>query len=88
MIFWAYGVTLTKRIHANTYQINYVMGLIILFTGSVLYPYKISSTSTSASSSSSTTNYISYDKLFMAFLLTGIPITICQAFYIAALTMS
>ncbi len=29
MFMWAYGVVLTKKIKANTYQINFVMGLVI-----------------------------------------------------------
>ena len=29
MFVWAYGVVLTKKISANTYQINFIMGLVI-----------------------------------------------------------
>lgn len=74
MFIWAYGVTLTKKIMANTYQINFIMGLIIQFTGVLSYPY--------------TTNTANFKQIIMAILLTGIPITICQTIYIAALRMS
>lgn len=39
MIAWAYGVTLTKNINANTYQINFIMGLMIYIFGVALFPY-------------------------------------------------
>lgn len=74
MFGWAYGIVLTKRISANTYQINFTMGLIIHLTGALLYPLF--------------TNPTPYPKLLTAVLLTGIPITFTQTIYIAALTMS
>lgn len=37
MFLWAYGVVMTKKIKANTYQINFVMGFIIEFIGVIMY---------------------------------------------------
>lgn len=39
MMFWAYGATLTKKLKANTFQINFTMGLIILIGGAIIYPF-------------------------------------------------
>jgi drug/metabolite transporter (DMT)-like permease len=39
MGFWAYAAVLTKRIKANSYQMNFFMALCSLTTGPLTYPY-------------------------------------------------
>lgn len=74
MFCWAYGVVLTKRIHANTFQINIVMSIIIFFTGAIIFPF--------------TSNKANYTQLILAVLLTGIPLNVCQLMFIGGLTMT
>lgn len=74
MLCWAYAIVLTKRINANCYQINLILGLVVQLTGAVTYPY--------------TTNQSTYETLSLAILFTGIPLTIAQTLFIAALRMS
>lgn len=74
MGFWAYAIVLTKKIEANSYQINLILGLVVQLTGAVTYPY--------------TTNQSTYETLSLAILFTGIPLTIAQTLFRAALRMS
>lgn len=74
MFAWAYAITTTKSIHANTFQINLITGIITQITGALIYPF--------------TTNTITYSELLLAILLTGIPLTVMQTLYITALKMS
>lgn len=39
ILAWAFGVVITKRAQANTFQINYILGLCLLFSGAIAYPY-------------------------------------------------
>ena len=45
MVFWAYAAVLTKRIKANSYQMNFVLALCSLTTGPLTYPYTNNSSS-------------------------------------------
>lgn len=74
MFFWSYAIVLTKNINANTFQINFIMGLIIMSVGTIAYPF--------------TTNSSTYPTLLLAIILTGVPITIYHTLNIAALRMT
>lgn len=38
-MIWAIGVVMTKWAIANTFQINFMLGLGLSFTGAIAYPY-------------------------------------------------
>ena len=74
MFACAYAIVLTKKIKANTYQINFFMGIVIQFSGVFMYPF--------------TKNNANYTQIILGILLTGIPLSLGQTIYIAALRMS
>lgn len=39
MALWATAIVITKKANANTFQINYILGLALLFCGAMLYPF-------------------------------------------------
>lgn len=74
MVFWAYAIVLTKKIKANTFQINYVLGIYLLLAGALAYPYAESKCTKLS--------------LFLSIFFFGIPIVLAQWFFIASLTMT
>jgi hypothetical protein len=39
MVLWAIGIVITKRATANTFQINFILGVYLAFAGALAYPY-------------------------------------------------
>ena len=39
MAAWAVASVITKKAKANTFQINYILGLVFVMLGGVAYPY-------------------------------------------------
>lgn len=74
MALWAFGIVITKRAKANTFQINLILGWALLFSGSMAYPF-LESTATKT-------------ELLIAIFVTGLPMVFGQWFYIGSLTMT
>lgn len=74
MALWAFGIVITKKASANTFQINYILGLSLLFCGACVYPF-LQSHSTPL-------------ELFISVFTTGLPLVFGQWFFIASLTMT
>lgn len=67
-------MVITKRAKANTFQINFILGLALLFSGALAYPYVQSKCET--------------QHLAVGLLTLGLPLVFGQWFYIGALTMT
>ncbi len=74
MAAWAVAIVITKKAKANTFQINYILGLVFVMLGGVAYPYLEHKSN-------------AWD-LFMCVLMTGLPLVFGQWFFIASLTMT
>lgn len=74
VFLWAFGIVITKRCQANTFQINYMLGIALVVGGGVAYPF-------TEKTSSVTDLAISLGTL-------GLTLVFGQWFYIGALTMS
>lgn len=74
IIVWGFGVVITKKAVANTFQINFNLGFCMLFTGSLAYPYIESKASLSS--------------LFLALFFTALPMILGQWLFIGSLTMT
>ena len=80
MVMHAYGVVLTKKLkNTNGIQINYYLGLLVLFQGAPLVPYGFSDP-----------QYVTptMSEFLTLLILGGIPMTLGQMFYILALTLT
>lgn len=71
---WAFGLVYCKKAKANTFQINYIIGIYLLLGGGLVYPF--------------VERKSSILELAISSLATGIPLIIAQWLYIAALTMT
>lgn len=73
MIAWAFGIVITKKAEANTFQINFNLGFCFIVSGSIAYPFLKSHTS-------------AYH-LIIAFFVSGLPMLLAQTLVNGALTM-
>lgn len=71
---WGFGVVTTKKAQANTFQVNFIMGFCMLFSGAMVYPFSESRSSVSV--------------LLFSFLLTAMPLVVSQWLFIGSLTMT
>lgn len=39
VILWAYGIVITRMANANTFQINFILGIVFYFGGELILPY-------------------------------------------------
>ncbi len=74
MFLWGYAIVITKKTGANTFQINYILGLVLLISGGVCYPY-VESKATAL-------------ELVTALFVTGLPLVFGQLLFIGSLTMT
>lgn len=74
MAVWAIGIVITKKARANTFQINYMLGLVFVVSGGFVYPY-IEAKSKPID-------------LLMCLFTTGLPLVFGQWFFIASLQMT
>ena len=74
MAVWALGIVITKKAQANTFQINFMLGLVFVVLGAMAYPYL--------------DHKSSIKDLAMCLLATGLPLVFGQWFFIASLTMT
>lgn len=74
VMMWGFGVVTTKKAKANTFQINFIMGFCLLFSGALIYPF----------SDSRSTILV----LFLTCILTAIPMVVSQWLFIGSLTMT
>ena len=80
MMVHGYGVMLTKKLQGvHTVQVNFIQGILILFSGVILYPLSEGETGYSK---------MDMEHFFKGVFLSGIPMTIGQLSYIGAFILT